>query len=293
MKDSHSFFRGQELPRLLVLLSILIVGMVFFWRYLYFKDLPAAEPEPAVVAPPVPVARDQAIEYDSVTDKTKLGLRDMAAYKMLLERAHDKTPVALARESRRDLFFTHLWERPNEYRGVPVHLLGTARRVLRYETKLTKSGWIHEAWIITTDSQSHPYCCVFEDAPKGFPIGPNVSERVVFDGYFLKLMAYEAGDVPRASPLLIGRLGWTAPPPAAKENVANGPLRWMLILLGVMFVLSFLRWMSGLRRSLSPRIKYHDPDRPHPIEEISPDALNAWVESVPTEGDDEHHEHDH
>ena len=63
--------------------------------------------------------------------------------------------------------------------------------------------------------------CVFEDVPEGFPAGGDVSERVVFNGYFLKLMSYQAGDVPRAAPLLIGRLGWSPSAPAS-ENSAEG-----------------------------------------------------------------------
>ena len=35
--------------------------------------------------------------------------------------------------------------------------------------------------MFTSDSQNHPYVCIFEDAPKGFPIGDNVNERVVFN----------------------------------------------------------------------------------------------------------------
>ena len=45
------------------------------------------------------------------------------------------------------------------------------------------------------DATKYPYSCVFEDAPDGFPLGADVFERVVFNGYFLKIMKYEAGDV--------------------------------------------------------------------------------------------------
>jgi len=65
--------------------------------------------------------------------------------------------------------------------------------------------------MVTTDSQRNPYVCVFEDAPKGFPIGDNLSERVVFNGYFLKLMKYQSGQGPGLlrlpAPDRPGRLG--------------------------------------------------------------------------------------
>ena len=83
---------------------------------------------------------------------------------------------------------------------MPVHLLGTARRILSYESKLSRTGWLYEAWVNTPESQNYPYVCVFEEAPKGLPDRPDVSERVVFNGYFLKLMRYQAGDVPAPPP---------------------------------------------------------------------------------------------
>ena len=91
---------------------------------------------------------------------------------------------------------------------MPIHLLGTARRVLRFESKLSKTGWLYEAWIVAPDAPKFPYTCVFEEAPEGFPLGADVSERVVFNGYFLKIMKYQAGDVARGAPVLVGQIGW-------------------------------------------------------------------------------------
>ena len=78
--------------------------------------------------------------------------------------------------------------------------MGTALRVLRYESKLSKTGWLYEAWI---DHAGRPggslTSASSRSSPKGFPIGTNVSERVVFNGYFLKIMKYEAADVARGA----------------------------------------------------------------------------------------------
>ena len=98
---------------------------------------------------------------------------------------------------------------------MPIHLLGTARRVLRFESKLSKTGWLYEAWIVTPDAPKFPYTCVFEEAPEGFPLGADVSERVVFNGYFLKIMKYQAGDVARGAPCWsAGSAGHPAAAPA-------------------------------------------------------------------------------
>ena len=273
--ETRKFFQGSELPRLFVLVVIMIAGMVLLWQWVGYKSEPEI-PDPVAAGPPPPIVPDKAPAFESVRDKAPLALRDTAAFDLLLKRVREAGPATLAAEGRRDVLFTHLWDRPERYRGVPIHILGTAMRVLTYESKFTPKGRLYEAWIGTHESQHHPYICIFEDLPPGFRIGPNVSERVVFNGYFLKLMSYQAGDVPRAAPVLIGRLGWTAPAPA------RGPtgVTWMILGVGVMFTISLFRWIYYLRRSLkaSPaRAMLRD----RPVEDIAPEDLAAWLESAP------------
>src|SRR5262249_17314688 len=169
------------------------------------------------------------------------------AYALLLRRARGKTPEELAEVARRDLVLAHLWQNPEDYRGVPVHLLGTALRVLRYPSKLSETGWLYEAWIITPETTRLPYVCVFEEAPQGLPIGHDVSERVVFNGYFLKIMKYQAADVARGAPVLVGRIGWV-PHERSSPAGSNSILRWSLIVLAVLFCISLARWIYQLRR---------------------------------------------
>jgi hypothetical protein len=229
---------------------------------------------------PEPIERDHSIEFESVTDRTPMTFRDNAAYALLLGRARDRTSADLARDSRRDVLLTHLWERPERYRGVPIRLDGTALRVLRYESKLSKTGWIYEAWISTPDSGRFPYACVFESPPKGFPIGPNLSERVVFNGYFLKILKYEAADVARGAPVLVGRIGWDPSLSPRNDAVGSGStLKWTLILLAVMVVISFARWVAafgglvGRRGRTATRVT-------SPSDQIDPATLKEWVRNA-------------
>ena len=164
---------------------------------------------------------------------------------------------------------SHLWERPELYRGIPIHLLGTALRVVRYESKLSKDGWLYEAWIITPEALRVPYVGVFEDAPKGLPIGGNISERVVFNGYFLKIMKYDAADVARGAPVLVGRIGWEPHESSAAEPDGMTPtLRWTLIALAAMFFASLVRWIVQLRRLVAR------PDRSASTTTIRTDELD-------------------
>ena len=230
MTRTAGLFRGAELSRLVVLAVIMIAGWLYAWRYVQSRAEPV-DPRPRRACRP---RRPSPIRPpNSPASATRR--RSPSARPRPMRRCSGgrraKGAEALAAEARRDLLFTHLWERPERYRGVPVHLLGTARRVLSYESKLSPTGRLHEAWIFTPESQNHPYVCVFEDVPKGFPAGGDVSERVVFNGYFLKLMSYQAGDVPRAAPLLVGRLGWS-PSATAAEDPGRGLLFWTVLALG-------------------------------------------------------------
>jgi len=279
---SRRFFRGSELPRLLMLGVVMVVGWGLVWRFANQRPQPV-EPVPKAESKPEPVVPDRADEFETVTDRTPMSFRDNAAYAYLLEKARKLTPVEIATQSRRDILLTHLWERPELYRGVPVHLLGTARRVLRFESKLSKTGWLHEAWIVSPDAPKYPYSCVFEEAPEGLPLGADVSERVVFNGFFLKIMKYQAGDVARGAPVLVGKIGWE--PHAAPDGEAapaaesNRLLYWSLVVLGVMFLLSLGRWVFQLSHFLSgPRATIIPAS--HPAEDIPAGHLDAWVDSL-------------
>lgn len=276
--DTDRMFQGSELPRMLFLLAIAVAGWWAVWHYLTRRQAEPPEPQAVVAGRPEPVVPDRSPEFETVTDKTPLSFRDTAAYEKLLKQSREASPAGLAARARRDVYYAHLYDQPKEYRGVPVHLLGLARRVLYYKSKMSRTGWLYEAWVVTPDSQNNPYVCVFEEAPKGFPVGPDVSERIVFNGYFLKRMSYSAGDVPRVAPLLIGRVGWTAHAPAKAS-----PDRTAYLFAGgvaVMFTISLARWIMQLRRSLAPKPR---PSllRDRAVDVIEPEALSSYLENLP------------
>ena len=276
-QEDQGFFRGRELSRFLILLTIAIVG----WGVLYHYATRTSEPpEPEFVNPDKPpsITPDTSLEFESVTDKSVIGFRDMAAYVKLLNQARERTPQALSSDARRDVYYAHLWDFPKDYRGVPVRISGTALRSLYYPSTSSKTGWIYEAWIKTPDLPKNPYVCISEEFPKGVPIGQNISESVTFDGYFLKLLRYEAGDVPRAAPMLIGRLAWKPHEDNSAKN-SNFTLYWLIGGLAVMFLVSLGRWGIALRRSLSFKASGTPAERPR--DSIEPEALAAYLGDVP------------
>jgi hypothetical protein len=278
VQRSSGFFQGSELPRLLMLALVVLLGWGLVWHFAH-KLPDSGEPPVTVTGKPEPVIPDRSMEFETVKDRAPLEFRDNAAYALLLSRARGKNPTELAAVARRDLVLAHLWKNPELYRGVPIHLLGTAMRVLRYPSKLSETGWLYEAWIMTPETTRMPYVCVFEEAPEGFPIGHDVNERVVFNGYFLKIMKYQAGDVARGAPLVVGRIGWTRRE-ASPSNGTNTTLLWSLVVLGGLFFVSLGRWMFQLRRLFTaPRTTLlSSPTAGN--DEIDPAALGAWARSM-------------
>ena len=224
------FFRGSELPRLLVLAAVMVVGWVAGLE-LRPEAARAGRARPlAVTGKPEPVVADRSTEFETVTDRTPIEFRDNAAYSLLLERARGQ----IGRRAGRGEPPRHPPAPPlAEPRALPRRADPPARHrpagaplsVEAEPDRLALRGLDHHA---RRDAGSR-IVCVFEDAPTGLPIGPNVSERVVFNGYFLKIMKYQASDVARGAPVLVGRIGWDAAVSRPAGAGAIPPLSWSLI----------------------------------------------------------------
>jgi hypothetical protein len=286
LKEAGRFFRGSELPRFVILLAIVAAG----WGYVFWSMMTPAKPagpqRPDLASmPPLPPA-DDSIEFHGVQDKDRLRPAENPAYVKLLTRVRSTPPAQLANESRHDVVFSQLVERPERYRGIPIHLQGTARRILHQDvagSKIFAKGRYYEAYVFTADSQRNPYIAVFEDAPPGLSGGDNIWERVSFDGYFFKLMGYIAGDQPRFAPLLIGRIAPLAAP---------SPKPWkldptVLVLLGVTLYL-LVRFVFQLHRSQEPRRNLASLARP--TDEIDSAELSEWLGEQSTAKPAVHHD---
>ena len=284
-----SLFRGSELPRLVILGGIVMAGWPLV---LLFARGPAEDPPkppPGIPAASLrPVEADSGIEFEAILDKAPMQLRENAAYSILLRRARETPADDLAKEARRDLYWTHLWERPAKYRGVPIHLEGTARRVLSYEInpELAPKGRMYEAWVYSDENRKDPYVLTFEDPPAGLQISPDQFTRISFDGYFLKLLGYRAGDTRRAAPMLVGRLLMTpeqaaAPPPMVE--IRNLSKRNAFVIAFVL-LLSYIivRAVFQVRKALAPGRRLAT-SRSIVRDEIAPEELADWLQNVEDE----------
>ncbi len=148
------------------------------------------------------------MEFETVTDRTPISFRDNAAYRCCSSGQRARPRTSWPRSAAATSCWPICGRIPSSIGACRSTCWARPGACCDIESKLSKTGWLYEAWIIAPDATRVPYVCVFEEAPEGLPIGVDISERVVFNGYFLKLMKYQAADVPRGAPVLVGRIGW-------------------------------------------------------------------------------------
>lgn len=280
------FFRGSEFPRLLVLAGIMLVGWGILWVRLRTQPAPETPPPRVESLAPLPPP-DPSPPFQGLQDRSPMNARDNAAYAALLERARTVPFAELDAASRRDVRFAQLIENPERYRGLPIHVNGTVLRVLRQNVEgsdLFPSGIYYEAYAISPDSQNNPWVLAFENAPANLEVGDNLRQRVQFDGYFLKLWAYKAGDTFRVAPLLVGRFPPAPVAPATKPEAQPGwlsgnlPIFLLLVALTIYTVLRFwlqLRRIQARTAAKRPRAAFSD--------QIEPEQLQSWISDEPQE----------
>jgi hypothetical protein len=278
MGRTGTFFRGSELPRLWALLGILALGIPFviLWRP---RGEDPAPPPPARAGEQEAPAPRPSRTFKAVQDKARMAEEDSPALAELLAWAREASPEDWKAQARTDVLYTHLWDQPARYRGAVIRLDGTALRSLTYDvgSDVSPRGKLYEVWLTTPESHKFPYAVVLEDLPKGFPIGPDISERVRVEGYFLKLLGYQAGDVPRAAPLLVGRLTWIRSPGSASSQFLNSPSAWTLAPLGLLAIYVAYRLVTSISRLRSGA---RPARRGRRTEDVPPEQVSTFLEEL-------------
>lgn len=211
--------------------------------------------------------------FQAITDKEPLAREEMPAYWKLMRWSMTESFDDLWERSRKDLYFTHLAEAPEKYRGELIGLKVSLRRALAHDAEENSAGakQVYEAWGVTNESRSGLYCFIFYDKPAELEIKPNIHEEATFVGYFLKQFTYEdAMGTKRWAPLLIGRLHW-------RENLTRsalhrqrheGPLwSWIIVAGGAVVLGVAWKWTRpSSEQSL--------------LEKVPPDhaSIERWLE---------------
>jgi hypothetical protein len=225
------------------------------------------EPSFPVTAGPTPPRGASAEALDTVRDVAFFQTRDHAAWREIAatlrseRRSGERTatdghpagdPPVLAEVS-----FGELMGMPRSFRGRPVRIRGTLRRLEQLDPPAAAAevGPYWQGWLEPEDGPAAPVIVHLLSLPTGMATGLNIRERVVVEGYFLKTAAYRAADGVRVAPLIVaaepGR-----PRPAATSNAGSWNRSLGLVAAGTMLAvvsalgLGFL--VSGRRRRGSP-----------------------------------------
>lgn len=262
------------------------------WSWLVPPAQREAEPQAAAETPfqetirpgPTDKSDDEQLltrrQLQAVLDKTPMQPEEMPAYWRLMKWANAQSSQELHRRAQHPVFFTQLWEQPDKYRGQLVELKLHVRRILSHEAPKNSAGVdrVYELWGWTDESRSHPYVVVVAELPPGLSEGADLYDDVMFRGYFLKVLRYEAADAQRGAPLLIGRV-------ERRENPARAALQrsredntfWPTVLVGGAAVLLMIGWQ--IRRGSRSRKKI-GMDRPLVV---PPDPASWPTHSVESE----------
>ena len=167
--------------------------------------------------------------------------------------------------------FVDLFTHPEPYRGRPVTLRGTLRKLTAFDVGKNRFDLerVYEGWVYTDDSQGNPAVVVFTSKDDRLPIRGDLQEEVRFTGYYFKMYGYDAQDVARKAPLIIaGEIEWI-PHPYKNVYQAMG-IEWYGLTTLVFLIGCYLFWQTN-RKEMPPRPPLqiepdftHFPPREHP-----------------------------
>lgn len=154
------------------------------------------DPEPFVADDTAELAATPAA-LDRVRDDTVFREADRDAWFQIWKRLRDTGPPPA--EAARRVSFSELFGQPRSFRGRPVALTGTLRRLERVTAPHNDYGidgyW--QGWLEPEGGPASPIVVYFLEIPDGMPTGLAIAERVDVVGYFFKRWAYAAKDTVR------------------------------------------------------------------------------------------------
>ncbi len=247
---------------------------------------PAAPVEPELTLIPNPTDEDPeewalvADQFKNIRDRHPFSVEEMPPYWRLFRWSRAQTREDMAKRSKRDPFFTQLWEQPTKNRGKLFSMKLHVRRVLSHEADENSAGVkkVYELWGVTDESRSHLYCVLTDSLPPGFPEGAKVEADAYFTGYFLKILGYEASDAQRGAPVLIGKIKGSPLRQMPKQDpVAARKEFWQMVWigLGVLCVLPLLRFLP------SSWLQRKDTATKTVILKDADDQVEAWLAAPP------------
>ena len=206
--------------------------------------------------PPFPEGRAApAAALAKVRDDTVFREADNDAWFALWQSLRQGDPADLDRAAGPAVGFTELFGQPRSFRGCPVRLRGTLRRLQRVAAAPNAAGiegyW--QGWLDPEGGPASPIVIYFLDLPETIRPGTRLVEPVEVVGYFFKRWAYQATDTIRTAPLVLSLepVALAAPARPHDPNIA-GILLWTGGILAMIGFFVVLRGRSRRARTATP-----------------------------------------
>ena len=240
-------------------------------------DAVVIEPEPPPFTEPTEERGAPAAMLAEVRDDTVFREADSEAWFALWKTILATDPAELDRRAGPPVGFSELFGQPRSFRGKPVRMRGTLRRLQRVAAppNALEIDRYWQGWLDPEGGPPSPVVVYFLELPDTIKPGMRIIEPIEVVGYFFKRWAYQATDTIRTAPLLMARQPVPLAPPAKPADTDITAVG--LWTGGIIVMLGFVMW---LRR--------RQPRRPRASSPVSmPGAmLLACICSLPSHADE-------
>ena len=217
--------------------------------------------------------------FEVVSDEQGLSDVDMPAYWRLVKWARRRSFDELEQRANRDVPFAKLFKQPTKHRGELIRLRLHIQRIVDWDAPENSAGvkTVYELWGGTDESRGNPYAVVCAELPPDIKVASETHAEVVFVGYFLKVLGYDAFKASRGAPVLIGRVR-TVASGAHVASARSAGLFTMLVIGGAVIVglIIFVAVYRVTRRSRRAPLKPGPPA-------LSNDNIESWLENIPND----------
>lgn len=189
-----------------------------------------------------------------VRDDTVFRESDSDAWFALWKTIQEDDQAALARQVGPPVGFSELFGQPRSFRGRPIRIRGTLRRLQQVPAPTNTLGietyW--QGWLDPEGGPPSPIVTYFLTLPKTIRPGMRIIEPVEVVGYFFKRWAYQATDTIRTAPLVMAAEPRALAVPSTKrETRITTVLLWTGGILAMIGLWLFAK--TRLRRHGRPR----------------------------------------
>lgn len=210
------------------------------------------------------------------------------AYSQALVNSMLATPemFSAAAKENEHVTFSHLWQKPNQYRGKVIPLRGRLIKLVKHDAAPVPAlemgvRSFYEGWVVGPNKDANPFAVIFLDLPEGLAPADKMRKKVYFEGYFVTKFRYleehdpKTSKLPPITPILIGKtITLEEPPPTNEEPYSKSIL--MVSLLGLIAIVAcmvlmglwFRKGDQATRKALvtlrDKSVTFETPDEPPP-----------------------------